>query len=173
MDVAFEAGRAQSTGHAAVWIPDTEVNKCMHCQKTQFTMINRRHHCRNCGNVICGNCSKNKFLIPSQSKAPVRVCDTCFEDLGTARINYAPKTERDILENPPISDSSTAPIYDEPVITKQNGPSNETENESRGMSNTEESSDEEESPKSAGQSSGNAVTPEIDSKVTKLVVSHV
>lgn len=56
-------------------------------------MLNRRHHCRNCGSVVCGNCSKNKFLIPSQSKTPVRVCDTCFDGLGSARTNFVGKRD--------------------------------------------------------------------------------
>lgn len=28
--------------HAAVWVPDSEANICMHCKKTQFTMLIRR-----------------------------------------------------------------------------------------------------------------------------------
>ena len=65
---------------------------CMHCRKTQFTVINRRHHCRHCGLVVCGNCSKNKFLIPAQSSKPVRVCDGCFADLCQRRVSAGPAT---------------------------------------------------------------------------------
>lgn len=36
---------------------------------------------------MCGSCSKNKFLIPSQSSKPVRVCNTCFDSLGKNRIS--------------------------------------------------------------------------------------
>jgi hypothetical protein len=28
--------------HAAVWVPDNEATICMHCNKTQFTVLNRR-----------------------------------------------------------------------------------------------------------------------------------
>lgn len=28
--------------HAAVWVPDGDATVCMHCKKTQFTLINRR-----------------------------------------------------------------------------------------------------------------------------------
>lgn len=28
--------------HAAVWVPDGDATICMHCKKTQFTLINRR-----------------------------------------------------------------------------------------------------------------------------------
>ncbi|KAI1294715.1 Pleckstrin homology domain-containing family F member 2 [Halotydeus destructor] len=84
-DLITRTGKRQSDAHAAVWIPDSDTKKCMHCNKTQFTMINRRHHCRNCGRVTCGNCSKNKFLIKTQSMKPVRVCDSCYESLCKER----------------------------------------------------------------------------------------
>ena len=35
--------------------------------------------------MVCGNCSKNKFLIPNQSSKPVRVCNGCYEKLGKSR----------------------------------------------------------------------------------------
>lgn len=66
---------------APVWIQDTEVTECMNCHEKQFTVTNRRHHCRLCGRVICSSCSKNRVKMTSSylpSKYPVRVCDTCF-----------------------------------------------------------------------------------------------
>lgn len=33
------------------WIPDHQVPKCMSCE-SQFTAFRRRHHCRNCGELI-------------------------------------------------------------------------------------------------------------------------
>lgn len=68
-----QTGKRPDSNYAPQWIPDTEVTCCMVCRKTQFNVINRRHHCRNCGKCICKNCSKNKFLLPSQSDKPVRV----------------------------------------------------------------------------------------------------
>lgn len=40
-----------------------------------------QHHCRNCGYVVCGDCSKNKYLLQSQSDEPLRVCNQCYEML--------------------------------------------------------------------------------------------
>lgn len=67
--------------HAPTWLPDNLSNVCMHCKKTTFTVINRRHHCRKCGIIVCGTCSKNNHLLPNISSRPVRVCDNCFEEL--------------------------------------------------------------------------------------------
>lgn len=42
--------------------------------------MNIQHHCRHCGNIFCAECSSRNALTPS-SKKPVRVCETCFEEL--------------------------------------------------------------------------------------------
>ncbi|KAF7727793.1 carboxypeptidase Y-deficient [Apophysomyces ossiformis] len=46
----------------AKWEDDRAVNKCPICLNS-FTLTNRKHHCRLCGRVVCGNtrCSK---MIP-------------------------------------------------------------------------------------------------------------
>lgn len=36
------AGSQPISEHAAVWIPDHASNVCMHCEKTQFTVLNRK-----------------------------------------------------------------------------------------------------------------------------------
>ncbi len=70
--------RINSTDVAPQWIPDKNADTCMRCRKAKFTVVNRRHHCRKCGFVVCGDCSKNKFLLKLQADEPVRVCDICF-----------------------------------------------------------------------------------------------
>ncbi|ELP94237.1 Rho/RAC guanine nucleotide exchange factor, putative [Entamoeba invadens IP1] len=61
---------------APIWVPDDNVLDCMNCH-SKFTFINRRHHCRNCGRVLCSNCTKQKIIIPHLSPKPQRVCDQC------------------------------------------------------------------------------------------------
>lgn len=85
-DVIRKTGKYPTKEHAAVWVPDAEAGYCMHCRKTQFTMLNRRHHCRKCGTVVCGPCSNRKFLLPAQSSKPLRVCLTCYDALSRASI---------------------------------------------------------------------------------------
>lgn len=41
-DLLRKSGKKAVVNHAAVWVPDNEANVCMHCKKTQFTMIVRR-----------------------------------------------------------------------------------------------------------------------------------
>ncbi|VDN53156.1 unnamed protein product, partial [Dracunculus medinensis] len=77
-DILRNSGKKAATEHAAVWIPDGEASKCMNCNKTQFTVLQRRHHCRACGNVVCAACSTHNYRISGLNKRPVRVCDTCF-----------------------------------------------------------------------------------------------
>ena len=59
---------AQAAELAPAWVPDTETTHCMHCKKTVFGFVNRRHHCRKCGIVACNGCTTKRFLLPNQSR---------------------------------------------------------------------------------------------------------
>ncbi|KFD48764.1 hypothetical protein M514_10394 [Trichuris suis] len=86
-ELLLKSGKSPTTVHAAVWVPDNEAPVCMHCKKTQFTVFQRRHHCRKCGSVVCGPCSNKRFLLPHQSNKPLRVCLTCFQTLAGTPIS--------------------------------------------------------------------------------------
>lgn len=75
---------AYAITEAPVWIPDDEVASCMLCA-SGFTLTKRRHHCRSCGKVICGDCSRKKLLLLNVDKSPVRVCDYCYNSLAGPR----------------------------------------------------------------------------------------
>ncbi|PQE20950.1 FYVE zinc finger protein [Rutstroemia sp. NJR-2017a BBW] len=47
------------------WQPDAEVTKCPICY-TAFGWLNRKHHCRKCGRVVCNSCSPHRITIPYQ-----------------------------------------------------------------------------------------------------------
>ncbi|XP_051870817.1 RUN and FYVE domain-containing protein 1 [Pristis pectinata] len=57
------------------WLKDDEATSCKQCEK-EFSISRRKHHCRNCGDIFCNNCSSNELALPSYPK-PVRVCDNC------------------------------------------------------------------------------------------------
>ncbi|CAL1536875.1 unnamed protein product [Lymnaea stagnalis] len=55
---------------------------CTRC-RVQFTMLQRKHHCRNCGEVFCGKCSSKNSIIPKLGlEREVRVCDSCYEKIN-------------------------------------------------------------------------------------------
>uniref|UniRef100_A0A8C5V3J5 Pleckstrin homology domain-containing family F member 1 n=1 Tax=Microcebus murinus TaxID=30608 RepID=A0A8C5V3J5_MICMU len=75
-------GRPRATEHAAPWVPDKATDICMRCTQTRFSALTRRHHCRQCGFVVCAGCSRARFLLPRLSPKPLRVCSLCYRDLA-------------------------------------------------------------------------------------------
>ncbi|XP_053682667.1 zinc finger FYVE domain-containing protein 26 homolog [Sabethes cyaneus] len=62
------------------WVRDEDASHCMCCRRSVFSMLNRRHHCRRCGRVVCHACSKKKLEIPElYEEVPVRACDDCVK----------------------------------------------------------------------------------------------
>ena len=59
------------------WVKDHERQGCVECG-LKFTFTKRRHHCRGCGEIFCGRCSRNRMSLPQFGfHVPVRVCDHC------------------------------------------------------------------------------------------------
>ncbi|XP_010241008.1 PREDICTED: myosin-11 [Nelumbo nucifera] len=56
------------------WVVDAS-----HCQgcSSQFTFINRKHHCRRCGGLFCNSCTQQRMVLRGQGDSQVRICDPC------------------------------------------------------------------------------------------------
>jgi len=63
-------------------VPDASSKNCLKCHK-DFTMLSRRHHCKNCGMLACDKCSsfKTKVPIANVGDKESRVCGWCYEQL--------------------------------------------------------------------------------------------
>jgi ankyrin repeat protein len=60
----------------AEWVPDSASPHCQVCKAT-FTTKNRRHHCRNCGRLVCSKCSPTKKNIAKWNLKNARLCYLC------------------------------------------------------------------------------------------------
>ncbi|XP_072164266.1 phosphatidylinositol-3,5-bisphosphate 3-phosphatase MTMR4-like [Diadema setosum] len=81
-DVSWEQIEEGDTNRT-LWIPDHAVSHCFQCN-SRFTLVNRKHHCRNCGQIFCTSCSAYSAAIPrEQLYQPQRVCKPCFDTLDS------------------------------------------------------------------------------------------
>ena len=65
-------------GRTDRWINTKKYDSCLDC-KSKFTVTDRKHHCRKCGNIFCSRCSKYSAEIPEMRIfKPVRVCLSCY-----------------------------------------------------------------------------------------------
>lgn len=80
------------------WMPDHACRVCYECD-SQFTVFNRRHHCRICGRIFCAKCTTNSVPVGNEASSSVRsegpkvrVCNYCFKqwEQGLARIGKGP-----------------------------------------------------------------------------------
>ncbi|XP_060083669.1 uncharacterized protein LOC132562908 isoform X2 [Ylistrum balloti] len=60
------------------WVADDVVAFCILCNN-KFNQLRRKHHCRQCGRVLCGKCCNEKVQLPHMGiSQPERVCDSCL-----------------------------------------------------------------------------------------------
>lgn len=81
------------------WSRDDKIPNCPTCQG-QFTLTFRRHHCKECGALVCDNCSKNWMLLPRNPRwGKVRVCNACAAAIQQGQATHV---EEDLVENAQI-----------------------------------------------------------------------
>ncbi|XP_014476437.1 PREDICTED: hepatocyte growth factor-regulated tyrosine kinase substrate [Dinoponera quadriceps] len=75
---------------APVWA-DGEV--CHRC-RIAFGLVQRKHHCRACGQVFCGQCSSKHSTLPKFGiEKEVRVCEACYEKVNKPSTVQAKDTD--------------------------------------------------------------------------------
>ncbi|CAG0884574.1 unnamed protein product [Cyprideis torosa] len=71
-------GVIKDQAHPLYWVPDSKCFECVRC-KVPFSPVTLLHHCRNCGQGVCDDCSKKRMPVPERGwDDPVRICDGCF-----------------------------------------------------------------------------------------------
>lgn len=72
---------------------------CQLCT-SDFSLTNRRHHCRACGRICCTKCSKQKYYL-SYSKSKQRVCKECYKTLTKSTIDEPQNDNSNNLQTRP------------------------------------------------------------------------
>ena len=63
-----------------LWIPDDDAQNCYNCGSKFFSLFNRKHHCRVCGNIFCKSCLETFYEITIYNeKQELKVCAYCLE----------------------------------------------------------------------------------------------
>mmetsp|Transcript_31416 Transcript_31416/g.61228 ORF Transcript_31416/g.61228 Transcript_31416/m.61228 type:complete len:615 (+) Transcript_31416:16-1860(+) len=89
--------KSMTAGLQPVWQSDKTHNSCPLCG-IKFTFTRRRHHCRKCGVLACGTCSRFRVELPVENEMlKSRVCEKCAKEVGGATT--------DISEHSSISES--------------------------------------------------------------------
>ncbi|GMR61433.1 hypothetical protein PMAYCL1PPCAC_31628 [Pristionchus mayeri] len=87
------------------WVPDSDCDQCTACS-SHFTVVRRRHHCRNCGRIFCHRCSAHSICIPELGyERKVRVCNLCY----LHRMNPFGNCPTNSANASPVQSTSTPP----------------------------------------------------------------
>eukprot|EP00466_Bigelowiella_natans_P000623 jgi/Bigna1/125969/aug1.1_g677 len=108
---SLTASEATAAEHAIapVWVKDTAGATCQLCS-SKFGFINRRHHCRVCGRLVCSKCSPHRRMLPNISKSQKqRVCNECNTTVGLSSSHRSPGGRSSLL----LKSGSTALRLDE------------------------------------------------------------
>lgn len=84
------------------WLPDSKRASCHHCHKL-FTFLERKHHCRHCGDIFCSQHlahwlylnSNAEFIIGGGGMGTLsKICDGCLEEYENLIKNPSWKDQR-------------------------------------------------------------------------------
>eukprot|EP00347_Sterkiella_histriomuscorum_P020847 403336238 len=99
---------------------DPEVNSCYICE-TEFSLINRQHHCRKCGTAVCKTCSNYFIRLPEFAYyRRVRTCRNCMENIQQKEKILAMRRQAEQRQQL-INGGATSSTYNQQYIQGQDG----------------------------------------------------
>ncbi|XP_031640535.1 hepatocyte growth factor-regulated tyrosine kinase substrate [Contarinia nasturtii] len=107
-----EADAMFTSDTAPIWHDGKVCHRC----RVEFTFTQRKHHCRNCGQVFCAQCSAKNCTLPKFGiEKEVRVCDGCYAMLqkpssGTLKRGEGPNDLPAEYLNSSLSQQSQTPV---------------------------------------------------------------
>lgn len=97
-------------------------DNCMRC-RVVFGLTQRKHHCRNCGEIFCSKCSGKFSIIPNFGiEKEVRVCDSCYEKIHPESAGKKKDDDQlpaEYLASPLSKQSQVAPSKTEQEIKEE------------------------------------------------------
>ncbi|XP_037958388.1 hepatocyte growth factor-regulated tyrosine kinase substrate isoform X2 [Teleopsis dalmanni] len=92
---------------------------CHRCRK-EFSVLIRKHHCRNCGQVFCGDCTAKQCPLPKYGiEKDVRVCDVCYTALQRPQGKQLSRTTDSELPAEYVNSSLAQQVQTPPRKTEQ------------------------------------------------------
>ncbi|KAL7754202.1 Pre-mRNA-splicing factor sap61 [Sorochytrium milnesiophthora] len=84
------------------WQPDNDVLFCPLCSQA-FSLLNRKHHCRLCGRVVCGNARCSALYTgegdsPKLQEHPIRMCNDCLRVIKQQRPNELSADSKQLIK---------------------------------------------------------------------------
>ncbi|QLL32935.1 hypothetical protein HG536_0D04570 [Torulaspora globosa] len=97
------------------WLPDSKRSSCHYCHKL-FTFLERKHHCRHCGDIFCQQHlahwlylnSNAQFMIGGGGMGTLsKICDNCLEDYESMIKNPNWKDKKDSRQIDALTNTSS------------------------------------------------------------------
>jgi growth factor-regulated tyrosine kinase substrate len=87
-----------SADSAPEWADGDVCHRC----RIAFGLLQRKHHCRACGQVFCNQCSQKSTTLPKYGiEKEVRVCDACYDQATKPTAASKAAAEKQESELPP------------------------------------------------------------------------
>ncbi len=117
-------GKLESRMSSAEWDSNDSSSVCILCTAAFSMFRNRRHHCRQCGRLVCENCSARKMKLENnthfnpnvKNDSLQRVCDPCYLMLTKKeekKIEYVTKKEKhvELLQSTSFVSNTLLDVY--------------------------------------------------------------